>query len=37
MSILTYHGPVNPTDKPLIWLRGEITTPPLSSDQQSEA
>lgn len=37
MSILTYSIPVNPTDKPIVWLSGEIKTPPLSKDARIEA
>lgn len=28
---------MNPTDKPLVWLRGEITTPPFSKEARIEA
>ncbi len=28
---------MSPTDKPLVWLRGEVKTPPFSSDARLEA
>ena len=37
MSYLTYNVPMSPQDKPLIWLRGEIKTPPLSMNARLEA
>ena len=37
MSELTYIGAVSPKDKPLVWLGGEIKTPPLTSDARVEA
>ena len=37
MSDLTYTTPVSPKDKPLVWLKGEIKTPPFSSDARIEA
>src|SRR5688500_16005743 len=30
MSVLTYIAEVSPKDKPLVWLSGEVKTPPLS-------
>jgi hypothetical protein len=29
--------PMSPQDKPLVWLRGEIKTPPLSTNARLEA
>ena len=37
MSFLTYHSLMNPTDKPLIWLKGEIKTPPMGKEARIEA
>jgi len=37
MSYVTYTIPMNPTDKPIVWLSGEIKTPPLSKDARIEA
>lgn len=37
MSDLTYATEVSPKDKPLVWLGGEIKTPPLSSEARVEA
>jgi len=37
MSFLTYSLSMNPTDKPLVWLSGEVKTPPLSKDARIEA
>jgi phage-related protein len=37
MSVLTYIGGVSPKDKPLVWLRGEVKTPPLSAEARVEA
>lgn len=38
MSELTYHHyGMNPPGKPLVWLRGEIKTPPFSPDARVEA
>jgi hypothetical protein len=28
---------VNPTDKPLVWLHGEVKTPPFSQEARLEA
>ncbi len=30
-------GAMSPTDKPLVWLRGEVKTPPFSPDARLEA
>jgi phage-related protein len=35
MSRLTYKNPARP-DKPLVWLRGEVRTPPLSREARIE-
>ena len=32
MSFLTYAVSMNPADKPLVWLGGEVKSPPLSKD-----
>jgi phage-related protein len=37
MSNLTYHDLVSPRDKPLVWLRGEVKTPPFSANARVEA
>ena len=37
MSDLTYRVPVSPSDKPLVWLHGEIKTPPFSQVARLEA
>ncbi len=37
MSVLTYLGGVAPSDKPLVWLRGEVKTPPFSLAARLEA
>ncbi len=37
MSVLTYASPVSPDDKPLVWLHGEIKTPPFSGNARIEA
>jgi phage-related protein len=37
MSILTYAEIMSPTDKPLVWLRGEVKTPPFSPAARLEA
>lgn len=37
MSYVTYHIRVNPPDKPLVWLRGEVKTPPFSSEARVDA
>jgi phage-related protein len=37
MSILTYIIQVSPKDKPLVWLEGEIKTPPFSAAARLEA
>jgi phage-related protein len=36
MSIMTYIHAVNMKEKPLVWLHGEIKTPPLSSSARIE-
>lgn len=37
MSDATYTPPVSPNDKPLVWLHGEIKTPPMSGAARVEA
>ena len=37
MSRLTYTPGMSPEDKPLVWLYGEVTTPPLSRAARIEA
>jgi phage-related protein len=37
MSDLTYRGAVRPADRPLVWLHGEIKTPPFSPAARIEA
>ena len=38
MSDVTYHDSrMSPRDKPLVWLRGEVKTPPFSSEARIEA
>lgn len=37
MSKLTYNGTVSPKHKPLVWLRGEVKTPPFSPEARIEA
>ena len=37
MSYLTYYLPMSPNDKPLVWMHGEITTPPFSENARIEA
>jgi phage-related protein len=37
MSDLTYSSSLSPSDKPLIWLHGEIKTPPFSREARIEA
>ena len=37
MSILTYSLNMNPKDKPLVWLSGEVKSPPLSKEARIEA
>jgi phage-related protein len=37
MSNLTYAEIMNPTDKPLVWLHGEVKTPPFSPAARLEA
>lgn len=37
MSVLTYSGAVSPGDKPLVWLHGEVKTPPFSREARIEA
>ena len=36
MSALTYIAPRSPTDKPLVWLHGEVKTPPLTAAARIE-
>ena len=37
MSVVTYNVLMNPKDKPLVWLSGEVKSPPLSKDARLEA
>jgi phage-related protein len=37
MSELTYGSGVSPKDKPLVWLSGEVKTPPFSPEARVEA
>lgn len=37
MSVVTYNVSMNPTDKPLVWLGGQVTTPPMSREARLEA
>ena len=37
MSNMTYDLTMNPDDKPLIWLHGEVKTPPFSPSARLEA
>ena len=37
MSQRTYIDGMSPEDKPLVWLHGEVTTPPLSQEARIEA
>jgi phage-related protein len=37
MSDLTYTEIMSPTDKPLVWLHGEVKTPPISLAARLEA
>ncbi|MFT5086756.1 MAG: phage-related protein [Planctomycetota bacterium] len=37
MSDVTYIRPMSPYDKPLVWLHGEVSTPPLSTEAGLEA
>jgi hypothetical protein len=37
MSNLTYSLTMSPNDRPLIWMHGEITTPPFSENARIEA
>ncbi len=37
MSVLTYSIYMNPKDKPIIWLSGEVKTPPMSKEARIEA
>lgn len=37
MSYLTYAPVPGPTDKPLVWLGGEVKSPPLSKEARIEA
>jgi phage-related protein len=34
---MTYHQAMSLTDKPLVWLHGEIKTPPFGEEARSEA
>jgi hypothetical protein len=36
MSYLAYYFPMSPHDKPLVWMHGEITTPPFSDNARIE-
>lgn len=36
MPYLTYCLPMSPNDKPLVWIHGEITTPPFSDNARIE-
>lgn len=36
MSFLTYSLNMNPKDKPLVWLSGEVKSPPLSKEARIE-
>jgi phage-related protein len=36
MSGLTYVSPVSESDKPLVWLRGEVKSPPFSKEARIE-
>ena len=37
MSDMTYCWHMSPKDKPLVWMRGEITTPPFNENARIEA
>jgi phage-related protein len=37
MSVLTYSYFMSPNDKPLVWLHGEVKSPPLSQEARLEA
>ncbi len=37
MSYPTYNNPMSPIDKPLVWLQGEVKTPPFSAAARLEA
>lgn len=37
MSFLTYSSPMSPGHKPLLWLHGEVRTPPFSQVARLEA
>ena len=37
MSYLTYYCRMSPKDKPLVWMHGEITTPPFTENTRIEA
>jgi phage-related protein len=37
MSLVTYIARMAPTDKPLVWLRGEVKSPPFSAAARLEA
>ena len=37
MSPATYLGVMAPSDKPIVWLRGEVKTPPFSATARLEA
>lgn len=36
MSVLTYNEKMNPKDKPLFWLSGEVKTPPMGPEARIE-
>lgn len=36
MSYLAYYFPMSPHDKPLVWMHGEISTPPFSDTARIE-
>ena len=37
MSYVAYNAVMNPNDKPLVWLHGEVKTPPFSEAARLEA
>jgi hypothetical protein len=37
MSYMTYNGTMNTQEKPLVWLHGEVKTPPFSKTARLEA
>jgi hypothetical protein len=37
MSYVTYNNPMSPNNKPLVWLHGEVKTPPFSTAARLEA